>query len=142
MLDAAVKALSQILSPPMCSILWRSIGLALILITALAFGLQRLLQLVRDLGEILARRNAWAELRDLDQCAGLDRLDHRRPRRRVRRGVFDAGDHLAGGSVFVDEVADHVELKHYPADRPGTARPAAAPSSKASRPHCRPILVY
>jgi len=29
MLDAAVKAISQILSPPMRSILWRSIGLAL-----------------------------------------------------------------------------------------------------------------
>ena len=29
MLDDAVKALSQILSPPMRSILWRSIGLAL-----------------------------------------------------------------------------------------------------------------
>src|ERR1700676_1365968 len=43
MLDAAVKALSQILSPPMRSILWRSIGLALVLITVLAVGLQRLL---------------------------------------------------------------------------------------------------
>jgi CysZ protein len=32
MLDAAVKALAQILSPPMRSILWRSIGLALIAI--------------------------------------------------------------------------------------------------------------
>ena len=38
MLDAAAKALSQILSPPMRSILWRSIGLALVLITALAVG--------------------------------------------------------------------------------------------------------
>ena len=33
MLDAAVKALSQMISPPMRSILWRSIGLALVLIT-------------------------------------------------------------------------------------------------------------
>ena len=32
MLDAAVKAISQILSPPMRSILWRSIGLALVLV--------------------------------------------------------------------------------------------------------------
>ena len=43
MLDAAVKALSQMISPPMRSILWRSIGLALVLITVLAIGLQRLL---------------------------------------------------------------------------------------------------
>src|ERR1700733_8897442 len=43
MLDAAIKALSQIVSPPMRSILWRSIGLALALIVVLAIGLQRLL---------------------------------------------------------------------------------------------------
>ena len=55
MLDAAVKALSQILSPPMRSILWRSIGLALVLITVLAFGLQRLLSWFAEYGE------GWAE---------------------------------------------------------------------------------
>ena len=55
MLDAAVKALSQILSPPMRSILWRSIGLALVLIVALAIGLQRLLSWLATSGE------AWAE---------------------------------------------------------------------------------
>ena len=55
MLDAAVKALSQILSPPMRSILWRSIGLALVLITALAIGLQRLLSWFAEYGE------AWGD---------------------------------------------------------------------------------
>jgi len=55
MLDAAVKALSQILSPPMRSILWRSIGLALVLITVLAIGLQRLLSWLATNGE------GWAE---------------------------------------------------------------------------------
>src|SRR5438132_412965 len=52
MLDAAVKALSQILSPPMRSILWRSIGLALVLITLLAVGLQRLLSWFAESGEV------------------------------------------------------------------------------------------
>src|SRR5437762_13096929 len=55
MLDAAVKALSQILSPPMRSILWRSIALALVLITVLAVGLQRLLSWFAVNGE------AWLE---------------------------------------------------------------------------------
>ena len=55
MLDAAVKALSQILSPPMRSILWRSIGLALVLIAVLAIGLQRLLSWFATYGE------SWAE---------------------------------------------------------------------------------
>src|SRR6201986_4264907 len=51
MLDAAAKALSQILSPPMRSILWRSIGLALVLITVIAIGLQRLLSWFATYGE-------------------------------------------------------------------------------------------
>ena len=51
MLDAAAKALSQILSPPMRSILWRSIGLALVLIVVLAIGLQRLLSWFATSGE-------------------------------------------------------------------------------------------
>ena len=55
MIDAAIKALSQILSPPMRSILWRSIGLALVLITVLAIGLQRLLSWLATAGE------GWAE---------------------------------------------------------------------------------
>src|ERR1700681_396798 len=55
MLDAAVKALSQIVSPPMRSILWRSIGLALVLIVVLAIGLQRLLRWFASAGE------GWAE---------------------------------------------------------------------------------
>ena len=55
MLDAAVKAFSQILSPPMRSILWRSIGLALVLIVVLAIGLQRLLSWFATSGE------SWAE---------------------------------------------------------------------------------
>src|SRR5580692_6818471 len=55
MLDAAVKAISQMLSPPMRSILWRSIALALVLITVLAVGLQRLLSWFATSGE------GWAE---------------------------------------------------------------------------------
>ena len=97
MLDAAVKALSQILSPPMRSILWRSIGLALALITVLAIGLQRLLSFLATSGEgwLEAMLGPW--LPDAAQCAGLDRLDRRRSRHRVRRGPADARDHLAGG---------------------------------------------
>ena len=52
MLDAAVKALSQMISPPMRSILWRSIGLALVLIVVLAIGLQRLLSWFATYGEV------------------------------------------------------------------------------------------
>src|SRR6185503_8310156 len=81
MLDAAVKALSQMISPPMRSILWRSIGLALVLIIVLAIGLQRLLSWFATYGEV------WLE--------GL--LGPGGTWRRVRGRVSDAGDHLTGG---------------------------------------------
>src|SRR5262249_7704044 len=43
MLDAAIKALSQMLSPPFRSVLWKSVGVALVLIVFIGFALQRLL---------------------------------------------------------------------------------------------------
>jgi CysZ protein len=94
MLDAAVKALSQILSPPMRRILWRSIALALGLIIVVAIGLQRLL--------------SW-----FAAALGI-----------VVGSVFlmPAVTALVA-SIFVDEVAEEVERVHYPADKPGVAMP-------------------
>src|SRR3954447_25162048 len=121
MLDAAVKALTQILSPPMRSILWRSIGLALIMITVLAFGLQRLLSWFATSGEVWLEAMlgpgfhtslnmlAWI----VSIAAGLG----------VGVGAVFLMPAIASlvSSVFVDESADHVEREHYPAEHPGTA---------------------
>ena len=123
MLDAAVKALSQIISPPMRSILWRSIGLALVLIVIVSIGLQRLLSWLATSGEhwleaILGPHSetplnilAWI----VSIAAGLGI---------VVGAVFlmPAITSLVA-SVFVDEVADHVEQEHYPTERPGMALP-------------------
>ena len=54
MFDAALKALSQILSPPMRSILWKSVGLALVLIVAAAVALQRALSWLAGSGAVWA----------------------------------------------------------------------------------------
>src|SRR5882672_10467618 len=123
MLDAAVKALSQILSPPMRTILWRSIGLALVLITLLAVGLQRLLSSFAEYGE------GWAEARlgpgfhtSLIVLAWIVSIA-------AGFGVVLGGIFLMPAvtslvaSVFVDDVADHVEREHYPAEQPGAALP-------------------
>src|SRR5260370_39844864 len=115
MFDAAIKALSQILSPPMRSILWRSMGLALVLIVVLAIGLQRLLSWFGTSGEVWAEamlgpsfqtpRNVLAWI--LSIAAGLGV---------VFGAVFlmPAITSLVA-SVFVDEAAEHVERQHYPA---------------------------
>src|SRR4051794_11693615 len=113
MLDAAVKALSQILSPPMRSILWRSIALALVLITVLAIGLQRLLSWLASSGE------GWAEAAlgpvfhtPLNVLAWMVSIA-------VGFGVVFGAVMLMPAitslvaSVFVDQVAEHVEREHY-----------------------------
>jgi len=142
MLDAAVKALSQILSPPMRSILWRSIGLALVLITALAIGLQRLLSWFAEYGEAWGDTVlgpgfqtplhilAWV----ISIAAGLGV---------VLGGIFlmPAITSLVA-SVFVDDVADHVEHEHYPAERPGVALPFGLAITEGLKTALLTILVY
>src|SRR5450755_2037065 len=142
MLDAAIKALAQILSPPMRSILWRSIALALVLITVLAIGLQRLLSLVATYGE------GWGEAMlgpgfhtPLNVLAWIVSIA-------AGLGVVLGGIFLMPAitslvaSVFVDEVADHVELEHYPAERPGTALPFGLAMTEGVKTALLTILVY
>jgi CysZ protein len=142
MLDAAVKALSQILSPPMRSILWRSIGLALVLIVVLAIGLQRLLSWLATSGQ------GWAEAMlgpgfhtplnalswVISIAAGLGV---------VFGAVFlmPAITSLVA-SVFVDEAADHVERKYYPAELPGKALPFSVAMIEGIKFALLTILVY
>jgi uncharacterized protein involved in cysteine biosynthesis len=142
MLDAAVKALSQILSPPMRSILWRSIGLALVLIVVLAVGLQRLLSWFAVYGEDWAEAmlgpvfhtplNVLAWIVSIAAGLGV-----------VFGAVFlmPAITSLVA-SVFVDEVADHVEREHYPAERPGTALPLGLAMTEGVKTASLTILVY
>src|SRR6201984_1124321 len=133
MLDAAVKALSQILSPPMRSILWRSIGLALVLITVLAVGLQRLLSWFATYGE------GWAEAMlgpgfhtPLNVLAWIVSIA-------AGLGVVLGGILLmpaitpVAPSFFVDEVAEHVEREHYPAEPPGVALPLSLAMAEGVR---------
>jgi len=142
MIDAAVKAISQILSPPMRSILWRSIGVALVLITVLAVGLQRLLSWFAAYGE------GWAETMlgpgfhtPLNVLAWVVSIA-------AGLGVVLGGIFLMPAitslvaSFFVDDVADLVEREHYPAERPGIALPMGLAISEGVRTALLTILVY
>jgi CysZ protein len=142
MLDAAVKALSQILSPAMRSILWRSIGFALVLITVLAIGLQRLLSWLATNGE------GWAEAMlgpnfhstlavlswVISIAAGLGV---------VLGGIFlmpAVTSAIAG--FFVDDVGDLVEREYYPAEQPGVALPITLATIEGVKIALLTILVY
>src|ERR1700731_1904583 len=142
MLDAAIKALSQILSPPMRTILWRSIGLALVLIVVLAIGLQRLLSWLATSGE------GWAEaMLGPGFHTPLDILSWIISIAAGFGWVFGAVFLMPAipslvASVFVDEVADHVEREHYPAERPGAALPFGLAMTEGIKTALLTILVY
>ena len=55
MIDATVKALSQLFSPPLRRVLLKSVGLALLVIVIIGIALQRLLAALSDRGA------DWAE---------------------------------------------------------------------------------
>jgi uncharacterized protein involved in cysteine biosynthesis len=142
MLDAAVKALSQILSPPMRSILWRSIGVALVMVTILAIAMQRALSWLATSGE------GWAEAMlgpgfqtPLNVLAWIVSIA-------AGLGVVLGGIFLMPAitslvaSIFVDEAAEHVEREHYPAERPGAALPLGAALLEGGKTAALTILVY
>jgi len=142
MLDAAVKALSQMLSPPMRSILWRSIGVALVLIVVLAIGLQRLLSWFATYGEVWLEGllgPSWHSSLEvfawiISIAAGLGA---------VFGSVFlmPAITSLVA-SLFVDDVAEIVEREYYPAERPGTALPFSQAIYEGIKTGLLTILVY
>ncbi|MCG6206451.1 sulfate transporter family protein [Rhodopseudomonas sp. HC1] len=141
MLDAAIKALTQILSPPMRSILWRSIGFALALIAVAAIGLQRLLSWLATSSELWAETAlggfqtplhilSWV----VSIAAGLGI---------VVGAVFlmPAVTSLVAG-IFVDEAAEHVERQYYPNEEPGVALPVGIAAIETIKTALLTILVY
>src|SRR5689334_11102153 len=141
MFDAAVKALAQMLSPELRRILWRAIGLALILIVVLSVLLQRTLSWLSTSGETWAEASlggyhtvletlSWV----LSIAAGLSIL--------FGAVVLMPAITSLIASVFVDDVAEEVERVHYPADRLGTALPIARSLIEGSKTALLTILVY
>jgi CysZ protein len=142
MIDAAFKALMQILSPPMRAILYKAIGLALVLIVVLAIGLQRLLSWFATSGENWAETvlgsgfhtplNILAWIVSIAAGLGV-----------VFGAVFlmPAITSLVA-SIFVDDVADHVEREYYPMERVGAALPLGLAVSEGTKTALLNILVY
>jgi CysZ protein len=123
MLDAAMKALSQMASPPCRLVLLKAIALAAVLLVAIGIGIDRLLTL------LLGRAGIWIET-----AVG--------PTAHLVVTIFEwllavaAGVGILAGvlflmpavtalvaSFFVDTIAEQVERLHYPEDVPGNALP-------------------
>jgi CysZ protein len=123
MLDAAVKALSQLFTPPLRRVLLKAVGLALLLIAIIGIVMQRLLSHLAEYGATWAEQTsgfashtAWAALAwVLSILASLG----------IITGALFLMPAVTAfvGSFFVDEVAGLVEREYYPAEPPGHELP-------------------
>ena len=142
MLDDAGRALSQMLSPPMRAVLWKSIGLALALIIVVAVALDRLIEWLLGTGSSAVETGlgphahlpvvalAWL----LSVAAGL--------------GIIAGSIFLMPAvtsfvaSFFADDIAEEVERINYPADPPGRALPLWLALAEGLRTALLAIVVY
>jgi uncharacterized protein involved in cysteine biosynthesis len=142
MIDAAIKTLQQMASPPFRSVLIKSILLALVMIVLIGVGLHRVLSWLAVSGE------AWAEgvlgtgshgplavlIWIISVAAGL--------------GILVGGIFLMPavtafvGSFFVDEIAEEVERVHYPAEGVGKPLPLARAVIEGSKTALLSVAVY
>ena len=142
MLDAAAKALSQMLSPPFRSVLLKSTSLALVLIVLIGIGLHRLLIWLATLGENWAEGMlgggahtslvvvAWI----LSIAAGLGII--------VGAVLLMPAVTALVGSFFVDDIALEVERTYYPGEPVGTALPVMRATIEGVKTALFAVLVY
>src|SRR6185312_775490 len=123
MLQSAFDAFADMFTPPLRAVLVKSILLALAVIVVIGIALERVLSALADSGAQWAEQSAgsaphslWTALAWLlSIMAGL--------------GIITGAVFLMPavtafvGSFFVDDVADAVERRDYPADPPGRALP-------------------
>jgi uncharacterized protein involved in cysteine biosynthesis len=123
MLDDAIKAITQLFSPPLRAVLWKTIGLALALIVVVGIAVERLIVYLVGAGSTSVEQtlgagahlpaNALAWL--LSIAAGLGIV--------VGSIMLMPAVTAIVGSFFADQIGQEVEREHYPADPPGKAVP-------------------
>ena len=121
MFDAAIRALTQMFSPPFRRVLLKSIGLGLVLIVLVGVGLNRVFSWMATSGAAWAEASTgahtlWQILAWVLSIAATLGI--------ITGALFLMPAVTAFvGSFFVDEIADDVERTHYPMEPPGTALP-------------------
>src|SRR5215470_16581953 len=142
MIDAAIKALSQMFTPALRHVLVKAGGLALILIVFLGILMQRFLASWADMGANWAEQATgvaphavWSGLAwVLSIMAGLG----------IITGALFLMPAVTAfiGSFFVDEIADAVEHEYYPAEIPGQALPFVRALVEGIKVAALALLVY
>lgn len=142
MLDATIKALSQMFSPPFRAVLLKCAGLALVLIVLVGIALYRLLTWLATAGADWAEAMlgvsaqtpisivAWV----LSFAAGLGII--------VGSVFLMPAVTALVGSFFVDDIALEVERTHYPGEPAGTPLPFARAAIEGTKTALLAVLVY
>src|SRR5437763_5039177 len=142
MLDAAIKALAQMFTPPFRAVLLKSIGLAILLLIMLGIGLHRLF--------------AWLAAEGAGYLEGLTGPGLQTPLHALLWVLaIAAGFGLLAGAVFImpavtafvasffsDEIAAEVEHVHYPADPPGNPVPLWTATIEGIKTALLALIVY
>jgi CysZ protein len=142
MLDAAIKAFTQIFAPPLRAVLWKSILLALALIAVAGVALDRLIVWLLGAGSATVETtfgpnmhgpiSALAWLLSVAASLGI-----------IVGSVFLMPAVTAFvASFFADAIADEVEREYYPADPPGQALPTARAIVQGGKTALLAVVVY
>jgi uncharacterized protein involved in cysteine biosynthesis len=142
MLDAALKALTQMFTPPFRAVLLKSIGLALLMLILLGIGLHRIF--------------AWLAAEGAHYLEGVAGPGMQTPLHvLIWVLAITAGFGLFAAAVFImpavtafvasffsDEIAAEVEHVYYPADPPGVAVPVFTAGIEGIKTALLALLVY
>ncbi len=142
MIDAAARALSEIFSPHFRAVLWKSIGLALILIIVFGIVLHRVLAYLAGLGEIWAEGALGGSAQMpltiltylLSIAAGLGII--------IGSVFLMPAVTALVASLFVDQIAEQVEQAHYSSDLPGRPLPVARALIEGATTALLAVVVY
>jgi CysZ protein len=142
MIDAVIKALQQMLSPPLRELLLKAMGLALLLLVLAGVALHRLLAWLAAMGEHWVENALGATAHTpfvivswiVSVTAGLGIV--------VGSVFLMPAVTALVGSFFVDDVALEVERLHYPHERPGTPLPPARAVLEGCKIALLAIVVY
>ncbi len=142
MLEDAVRALSQMTTPPFRSVLLRSVGLAVVLLILIGIGLQRLLSAGLQSGA------GWIERTFAGAPHGVISVIEIVLALTATIGLFVGLIFLMPAvsalvaSFFADEIAEQVERRHYPAEAPGKALPLGRALFEGVKTAALAVLVY
>lgn len=142
MFSAAAKALAQMFTPPFRAVLFKSIGLAILMLILFAIGLNKLFGWLASVG------NSYL---DGVTGPGMQMPLHAL----IWLLAISAGFGLVAGALFImpavtafvasffsDEIAAEVEHTHYPADPPGADVPVWTAGVEGIKTALLALLVY